>query len=280
MKKKHEQELLYGLKGGNLVSVTEVASGLGCGCHCPCCGAQLVAKKGLQKTHHFAHHHVAECAGALQTSLHLMGKAILERRKEITIPGLPKPVRGRTEWNAIGGSPTRVKLDEVVLEKAETGFVPDLSVSVSGRRMFIEIFVTHAVDKVKLEKMRAAEVAVLEIDLSEVDRAIDEPSLEMMLVEEAARKRFLFNPRANQVYEWVRAQPTWDDPNVKIKKVQRGYRDSFVYGCPLTGKRALLVNDCFHCEYLVEADGEDNGSYPALVHCGGHSGTKGSGMGV
>jgi len=36
----------FGLLGGRVVAITEVANGWACGCTCPGCGAQLVARQG------------------------------------------------------------------------------------------------------------------------------------------------------------------------------------------------------------------------------------------
>ena len=56
-------KLPFGVKGGLLVRVSEVVSGLRCGCVCPGCGGVLVARKGEKVEHHFAHHSVDDCAG-------------------------------------------------------------------------------------------------------------------------------------------------------------------------------------------------------------------------
>lgn len=35
---------------------TSVENGLKCGCSCPSCGGELVARQGEVRVHHFAHH--------------------------------------------------------------------------------------------------------------------------------------------------------------------------------------------------------------------------------
>ena len=54
--------LSFALLNEVLVHVDEVANGLSCGCVCPQCGEDLVAKnKGKIKEHHFAHYSGSEC---------------------------------------------------------------------------------------------------------------------------------------------------------------------------------------------------------------------------
>ena len=60
--------LRYGLRNDterDLVFIDDAERGLKCGCVCPCCGHDLIAKnRGAKKEHHFAHASGAECAGA------------------------------------------------------------------------------------------------------------------------------------------------------------------------------------------------------------------------
>ena len=83
-----KHKLNLGLKDGKLLKVSDVESGLKCGCICPACEHPLVAKKGELKVHHFAHHKSAECNKAIETSLHLAAKEILEKQKKIKIPNV------------------------------------------------------------------------------------------------------------------------------------------------------------------------------------------------
>ena len=53
---KSQLNLTYALKDGIITSISNVESGLKCGCVCPACDMPLVAKKGEKMMHHFAHH--------------------------------------------------------------------------------------------------------------------------------------------------------------------------------------------------------------------------------
>lgn len=69
--------LLYGLRKGTLVHISEVESGLKCECKCPSCDAKLVARKGKKNKHHFAHHATDNCKYGYETSLHFAVKEII-----------------------------------------------------------------------------------------------------------------------------------------------------------------------------------------------------------
>lgn len=67
--------LTYALKNGTSVFVDDVPKGLECGCICPCCYEPLVAKNaGAKRIHHFAHASGVECEGAYESMLHLLAK--------------------------------------------------------------------------------------------------------------------------------------------------------------------------------------------------------------
>ncbi len=76
----------FALRGADTVHISEVASGLACGCFCPGCGDRMVARKGPIKIHHFAHEGGSDCAGGLETTLHLAAKALLSKERRIVLP--------------------------------------------------------------------------------------------------------------------------------------------------------------------------------------------------
>lgn len=81
-----EVKLLYGLKNEELITIDEVDRGLSCGCICPACRKELIAKKGNIKTHHFAHYNSPDCFGGIETVLHQLCKEIIFSRPTFTTP--------------------------------------------------------------------------------------------------------------------------------------------------------------------------------------------------
>ena len=76
----------YGLKDGRRVHVDEVENGLNCGCICPTCKCDLVAKQGDIREHHFAHRHDdRSCLHIRDTYFH-RAMEILEKNRYIELP--------------------------------------------------------------------------------------------------------------------------------------------------------------------------------------------------
>ena len=112
-------KLSFGIKHGVLTHVRDVASGATCGCNCPACGENLIAKKGSSRQHHFAHINNSECKHGVETSLHLAAKKILEQKMEISLPEVEVWFYS-PRASFILSSEKTYKLDKVVL-KTELG---------------------------------------------------------------------------------------------------------------------------------------------------------------
>lgn len=146
-------------KDGNIIYIEDAENGLKCDCVCPGCGQPLVAKNnGKKKEHHFAHFRTAECEHGYQSALHYMAKDVFLEMKEFTF--------------VKNGAPVKYRIDNVVLEKSVDSVVPDILVTCDGKRFAVEIFVTHAVDDEKKEKIRSLRLSALEIDLSRFRHAM------------------------------------------------------------------------------------------------------------
>ena len=58
--------MTYALKDNVLTCISDVESGLKCGCICPQCHSVLIAHKGKKNIHHFKHYNSKECDGGYQ----------------------------------------------------------------------------------------------------------------------------------------------------------------------------------------------------------------------
>lgn len=163
----------YAYKHGTLVHVSAVISGLSRGCYCTKCNNPVIAKKGQIREHHFAHTSDTECAGAAETVLHLLSKEIISELKSISIPAYSykrtKSFPNRKsiiheEKLAKGG---KVTIDEVEVEKHLGNFKPDIVIISHGKKLIVEIAVTHKVGKRKQRKLRKYNVPVIEIRMPE-----------------------------------------------------------------------------------------------------------------
>lgn len=173
-------------QGGHIRSISEVPSGIACACTCPCCGRDLVARKGKMKSHHFAHRANEEegtCRHAAETILHRYAKQVIQREGAIRIPGVtvsddlgPLEVTGDTT----------VRLDNVRLEKRMGEIVPDVTADASGRPLLIEFFVTHKCSDEKLAFLAGKDIGVVEVDLTKY-RAVRLCDLDHIIISAAPR---------------------------------------------------------------------------------------------
>ena len=169
-------ELTYGLKNGQLISIHEAEQGLACGCVCPGCGAELVARKGSQRAHHFAHHNSAECNYGPESALHFRAKNVFLTEPYLLLPLLmitdTEAKKSNPELNLMDAIEGEVaQLSQVETEKHLGSFKPDVTAIIqTGEQIDIEIHVSHKVDMEKHRKVQNADRLMVEIDLSKVAR--------------------------------------------------------------------------------------------------------------
>lgn len=210
---------------GRPVSVAEVPRGLSCGCRCPSCGERLVARKGSQRDHHFAHEGGSDCATGYETAVHLAVKSLLEKTKRLLLPPCyawhirlnenvqvtyetedvrkqyPSSIHFDYHYGTtgVGALPKRlVEFDNVVLEASQGNIRPDLICYRKGVPLYVEVAVAHFVAEEKLRRIRARGISTLELDFSDA-RDWDWAALEQRLTESVERKRWLLNRVADEL---------------------------------------------------------------------------------
>jgi len=192
------ESLVLGLRAdGTIAHVSEVPSGLECGCTCPGCGARLVARKGAKQDHHFGHVGAEDgtpCRTGPETALHRFAKEVLERRLKLTLPRLEIGV-GRERW--VGYEGGSYGFDGAVLEHKLGEIVPDVIVRKGRRDLLVEFAVTHPCEETKLARIARMDVSAIEVDLSRVPRDIDREGIENAILD-AAPRRWLHNPKLRE----------------------------------------------------------------------------------
>lgn len=141
---------------GNSVYIDDVPNGAKCNCHCADCGGELIAKNnGKIKHHHFAHANGNDSPKCSQTALHLLAKKVIAEEKRIPIFS-----NGNIEF---------ANVDFVEQEKNLGDIKPDLYAEHNGAPIAIEIFVSHAVDGIKFNKIQEHKLTTFEINLSQLN---------------------------------------------------------------------------------------------------------------
>ena len=85
---KGEFNPVFALRNEKIVHISEVERGRKCGCKCPVCNGLLIARKGEQLSHHFAHYAKTNCEYSGESALHFAAKELLSKAKKMVIPAV------------------------------------------------------------------------------------------------------------------------------------------------------------------------------------------------
>lgn len=242
--------MVYALCDDELVNISQVCSGLKCNCVCPACGSKLVARKGEKKIHHFAHYNTEECEYGYETSLHLGAKQILLEAKEITLPDVYLRFPNSHKEKELISPAQRIKIDTVVLEKGIDDIIPDVIIKVNDKFLMLEIFVTHRIDDIKLNKIRKIGISTIEIDFSRQKDIITYEKLKETIINGIEDKEWIYNSLEEKYYRM------FVDAGKQMKVFSRGFAQH-VDGCPISireyrGKSyANFTDDCLYCEFCI-----------------------------
>ena len=246
-------------KSGKLIYINEAKNGLNCECFCPGCNSPLIAKNnGKKREAHFAHLNKVECEHGYQSAIHLMAKECFQEMEYLTF------MKNILE-------PIKYKIDSVVLEKKVSDIIPDIVVTCDGKPFIVEIFVTHAVDDEKINKIRKLQISAIEINLSRFKNE---------MIDKEMLKKELCKPENISWYYNA------DKDMIEQKKSiiqQFGMKQDIQIGkvvcCPILENEQyqynhfVTFNFCFHCPYCVYQNGQKFIScgkiLPLLVHQNG-----------
>lgn len=122
---------------------------------------------------------------------------------------------------------------------------------IGGKILFVEIYVTHAIDSSKLEKLKRAGISTIEIDLSKKDRMVTETELRDILLKVSDEKTWKYNVVADKIATKIYELS-------ELKNLDDRDNGIYVNNCPvkswLFGKNinADFVNDCRECAFCYK----------------------------
>lgn len=165
-------------KTGELVDVADAMTGVNY--YCIDCSAALFPKNKKKNDRkrdiHFSHY--SDCPGSLETYLHKIAKAIIDRERRIVLP-----VMGET------------RIISLEIEKRWEAIIPDIFITDSeNKEIIIEIFVTHPTGREKINKIRSTGKRAFEIDLSGLEYNSPLESVREIVIESLLYKKDLSPP--------------------------------------------------------------------------------------
>ena len=198
----HNHLIGWAIKNNEIVHISNVERGKNCGCICMECKEPLLARKGLERVHHFAHIKETNCKCSPETILHRLAKDIIAKSKYIKIPpdnSFPVPIlntRILIEQEKISSKDGLVNVDNVFVEREgiRKGFIPDIVLQSGDKFLIVEICVTNPVNVEKLEKIRQNNEHTIEIKLTADDALKTYKVLEHKLLEDIACKKWIYHP--------------------------------------------------------------------------------------
>lgn len=288
-------QIPFALKNGEPVDIHQVEKGLACGCTCPECHSPLIARKGEQKVHHFAHQAGAVCQNAYETAIHIMAKKILMEEKHLQLPGLHISAKENDKQGLKHMEieqvcePRWIRFDEVKEEVTLGDIRADIVGYVNQRPLIIEIRVTHASGQNKKRYIRNQAWSAIEINLADLGYMSDRKVLEEHLLESTNNKYWLSHPRVprikqalkrklktiiekeNTAYELEIERARREQEKIAQKQA-RHYRQ--IPAAPLRPKREVPADQyatrffiCDHCRHHFEVRQDILNSHSSDLHC-------------
>lgn len=178
-------------QAGKLTAIENAERGLACDCTCIGCGETVVARKGSIRGHHFAHRSNKEsCIIQPETLLHLYAKEVICEAQGLQLPPLPgvhPSTDDKSSW---------WDFESVIPEVPQAGFQPDLVAALKdGTQLFIEIAVTSFIDDHKRDRIQAAGIRTIELDLSKLltnQRPVPSEEVKRYILDEAHHKTWTY----------------------------------------------------------------------------------------
>lgn len=285
-------KLPYGLKNGKIVSIDDVESGLACDCVCPACKSTLIARKGADKQHHFAHYNSEDCGKGTETIIHRLSKEIFLNAKSFTTPELKLGNSG-----IIVFEPMEIPIDDVKLEHRLDDIIPDIIIESRGKELLIEIAVTHRLCFPKTGKIIEKDFSTIEIYAKYLfnhlyqkgDFFIKDTAFQDELINGTTYKYWVHNAKLKKVIKKLKEDYASKYERKTIKFDDYQYLN-YIAPCPANkrfwksgfnkGKSyAKIDEDCTHCEYCVGMDYKNwtsprcefnQRSFPVATYCCGN----------
>jgi hypothetical protein len=190
----------FGLKNERLYEPRQVPNGAACGCVCPSCKRNLIARQGVA-TPHFAHAPGEDCNQAFETAVHLAAKQLIADRMGLRRPALkyPDPYQPHVPAS-VAEQEVTMALDEVRLEHWLGDIRPDIVATANGQDYVVEIAVTHFVDDAKLAKIKQRQVPAFEINVSRLRDRLTFAALDHLLFAAGTYPaKWLYHPRTEDL---------------------------------------------------------------------------------
>jgi len=173
--------------------ISQVRRGLDCNCVCMGCGERLVAVHSDKVADYFRHHSPAgheftgcpESARNAESISHYLVKHHIAKVKRLKVRRLVITKEGDSDGFMykpyIVYESKQLQFGDVILEKKQGNIIPDCVGVINGRRLLIEVKVTHGIDDIKLAKIIEMNASVVEVFVQERVSGPDDKYLDKLV---------------------------------------------------------------------------------------------------
>jgi len=203
-------------KQNRITHISEAERGLSCNCSCVVCGERMMAKKGGEREHHFAHEsNKIACVVNHETLLHKFAKRVIQEAGGLFVP---PSVNYRLD-SLIEISKTSASwlmLERIEEEKWLDNIRPDLIGYSGDTPILIEVAYSSFVDTKKQAKLEERKLVALEIDLRAFHPENFKPEItKAAIINDVDIKDWLFCPEP----ELITQKPTCSQEVVTINGI-------------------------------------------------------------
>lgn len=235
----------FGLKDDQLVFVDDVGNGLNCGCVCPTCKCDLVAKQGDIREHHFAHRHDDKSCLHIQDTYFRRAVEILEKHRYIELP----------PYGEIGSK--KAKIINIWEERIvnSLNYLPDI---VAKTEDGMEIHIRYSRIKGRGTISFNGEIACLELNAEKIKLE----DLENFLLKSDEHKKWISNPIYKKILN-AKALHTREEYQKRYEAQQ-----SYIKNCEI--KDTIAIDEVI----INNFDSNNNNYLPKIKNNYLESGTK------
>ena len=250
IKKRNATHIYYGVHAGSgkLKHISEVPSGLACGCFCAACGGRFEARKGIRRRHHFAHESNYECMYASEVAIYRAVADILENQLQLTLPPAYLRFSAWTRSELIQDK-KQITLDTVSYECKQLAYPPSLFVTSKGGQIRILFDFSNYYDKQDYQSLadeaKKTGYACLSYAVPDISKEdFFEPESLKALLLSGSDAKWVFNRSVEQWREKYQSA-------AYVPEVVGGK-----YLCPLhrgytNGRYAVSLEECSYCPFNV-----------------------------
>ncbi len=249
---------------GRVLHISEAERGAACGCICPGCGKPLVARKGSEVEHHFAHADGDECRHGYRNSIYLALRRAAEEIGRIRLPAYEK---NRSLVPEGGGLHVLIPesvtpIDRLDFTRKGGDVITGLLIVRGKRQLIIRLLTDFGENTRDQARLKAVGISVLEIDMTREER-IDMDIARSYFTDLPENLHWLYN---------AKAEKAWDDMTALCVRqpVHKKEKTLYTFSCPIAANRTggttcYVMDRCAHCQFFFGLYGFEEDRY---VLCG------------